>query len=362
MIGGISAVPFLAISGLFLQGGQPPDSVLIFATDECRSCAVLEYEPSASFGSINDPVSPGTRSTVATDGDRFFVSPLEAVNEEIAIYGRDGFVGTVGGAGEGPGEYLRIHGLSFSEGVLHVFSNGRVTLLDQNLEVSGTRLLPGRPIRALALDRNTSLVNTWLGSPEGSGFQFHYVSGEGVRSFGIGLEIIREESQARRFYNIIGRAQGPGFWSAEAFTYRFVEWGRNGAVSRVVRVVSDWFPEEVSLPESGRNPFQQKPPPTLVAIREDEFQRLWVATLVPKGDWQPLDVEPSEFRDRYPEIMETRVEVFDLRTATRIASAELPFYVTGILENGFLVARERDGYGIQVIHVFDVKLRERTRE
>jgi hypothetical protein len=120
---------------LVILGVAPPLTsqrvVRVPSTVTCDACRIV-LEPIARLGSADEPLSLISIARVVSDSrGHYYVAPTFEAGL-IAHYRRDGrFLGTIGRAGQGPGEFQRINGLVMAAGdTLHVFEGVRYTRLD----------------------------------------------------------------------------------------------------------------------------------------------------------------------------------------------------------------------------------------
>lgn len=117
----------------------------------------VQLEVMATLGAPDDPGSPGATPSAYRQADGTTLVSSPEMGPDIFVYHSDGsFLRTVGGAGEGPGEYAGsvsfVHLPGDSVGVLDP-RLGRLTILDPELRVVETVLLAGARYAAVRGDR-----------------------------------------------------------------------------------------------------------------------------------------------------------------------------------------------------------------
>lgn len=322
----------------------------------------LDWEVVQVLGSASDPVSPSPGATVATDGHTFLVGPLEGAEGHLAVYTREGYRGLVGRAGDGPAEFRRIRQVQYADGTFHVFSEGRETVFDRELELIETRQLHLGFDRAVTLDRETSIVHGWIPDPgTGAALTIHRYNAEGGEPLGPRIQIPRDALSLGGLRLVIGRAPGNSFWSAVGDEYAFWKRTTDGTITRRIELDPDWFAASRPPPQVRRDPFLERIPPLITALYEDAGGFLWVATMILRADWEPMMVPPQRRSLMYPAITETVIEVVDLQSSSVIAHCTVPEMIVAFLGDGMAAARATDSVEVTQIRVLALSLARRDR-
>ena len=348
------ARPLVALRGIVILvlAGHPLNHPLLGQDwRPCDSCEPIRWNVERILGPTSNSGSPSLRATVATNGDLYLVAPLDGDPDEITVHSASQ-ESVLGRRGDGPGEFRAINRVVYGEGTFRVFSRARETLYDDTLNLITTRRVPVPAFAAVPLDSSRSVVQGWLRAREGqSGFLFHVIGQDGSGSFGPRITSLGRNPRAVLF--ALGPSPGPYFWAAAQDSYVFEKWSADGQVVKTLRPRSSTLIFERIGADEVIDPFNRRPPATVVALREDTQGRLWVATLVAKSDWRPTEQleEGRDYAAALVQLGETIVEVIDIGSSRVIASQRIPRYIDHFIADGLAVARDVDAYDVSHLEV-----------
>ncbi len=283
-----------AILPLASCGTEDPGRLTVEDQPACSTCSV-ELEHVVRLGSASDPASYALFATVSRDRQgRYYVVPARG-SGEILVYGRDGtFNSILGRTGPGPGEFSpRITRVDVGEtGRLYVADRGqrRLTVFSPDHELLDTVALPFAPLMDVwSLGDGKILVQGWHESDVRAEERqlYHLYSFERERLGSAGATWPGEVS--RNFVPEVATRPIEGrFWTVRKRVYELEEYSLDGGgrLRRLVRSAS-WFPPDTSSQPDFRNPYLERPAPSVQAITTDGEGRLWVATRVADRSWEP---------------------------------------------------------------------------
>lgn len=217
------------------------------SVDQCpcgirREHLVELGDPSEPDGSINAPWA----MVLELEGERWatvdFYLPFA-----LRLFGRDGrFEGTVGGKGDGPGEFRRIHEVvEWGDGfAVYDSGTGRLSFLSKDFEFTGS--VPVGPVLRLVRVSDTILVaNALFGPAAVVGHVVHVLDRAGRPSVSFGgdqrpLDLRSGPSPMHRL--VAGSGDGTSVWVAAAGAFRFERYDLQGNLLQTVEPSVDWFP------------------------------------------------------------------------------------------------------------------------
>lgn len=290
------AAYIVAAANLLLASCETGDTGRLTVEDQpsCSTCSI-ELERVVRLGAASDPASYALSATVSRDrAGRYYVAPARG-SGEILVYRRDGaFHSILGRTGPGPGEFSpRIMRVEVGEaGRLYVADRGRrrLTIFSPDHELVDTVALPFAPLMDVwSLSDGRILVQGWHESDVRAKEQqlYHVYSFEHERLGSAGAVWPGEVS--RNFVpEVATRPEEGRFWTVRKRAYELEEYSldRGGRLRRLVRS-APWFPPDTSVQPDFRNPYLERPAPSVQAIAMDGEGRLWVATRVADRSWEP---------------------------------------------------------------------------
>lgn len=240
---------------------------------------------------------------------------------------RGGFKRTVGGPGEGPGEFKFIADVHVLGGRIVVLDAGKRSWVifdqDGDFEVEHRLdLTPGtfQPVGdnhvvVASIDRRPSIVGLPLHLVDLAGHEGTLHFGQEDSNWTITnpyAESVRGSSASRH---------GTVWWGS-AGRPRVEQWTTEGEPVTVVGGALPWFqPLEGDMPQMGEDP----PPPELGELAEDARRRLWMVSYTADPEWHEVDFR-SEGGEVFfpvaqsPDYWDARIDAFDLAARRRIGN------------------------------------------
>ncbi len=289
-------------------------SVVVHDGPTCKTCKITLVKVASLGGKTDEEGLIGRNAMFARDSrGRFFVAPT-GVPGQVKVFAPDGRgASSFGKRGQGPGEFGEIRRLWVGPGdSIHVFDSGRHAVFSPDLVYARAHPNPGFPWDAIFLGSGESLQQVSSGARAAVGYPLHVVSASGdfQRSFGSVDRVVERDNPYGRYYSV-SASSGGRVWLTKHNAYALELWDTSGTlVQRLIRD-AEWF-----KPWTGR----KRNGPIVFSLREDEQGRVWSLIETMAG--------------------RSLVEVIDPRTASVIASQELPFFTMRMV--GDLVANLRE--------------------
>lgn len=330
--------------------GQPV--VEVSGEVSCGECRII-VDTAATLGGLDGPgthlVSRDSRIAVDQRGRLL----LTAFHPVIEVFDSTGtFLGEIGGAGEGPGEYVAITHINVGPKFIHVFDPDRGrTLLDGDHRFVRLDRFPNEVYMAATTESGTVVFGGDLQSPESIGHHLHLLDVRGeLRSYGWSGGVYK--ALVRRFYAVA--ANDSLAWLIKSDAGRVEEWTLlpEPRLRRVVNRFVEEFDREKMPPE----PDYRTPSAFYVDARLDE-RGLWVLWAAPDPAWEERtdDAEVAERweREATPQaISDGMLDLIDpetLRTLARYRS-DLPF--SGFAQGSdMILAYEETDAGVPRLHL-----------
>ena len=188
--------------------GQEP--VRVSGTVTCQDCTIT-LDTVVTIGGLDGPGvgAIGRMSSVAIDR-RGRILVWNAGGAEIAVFDMTGgFVRTVGGRGEGPGEYSSISRIDVGPRYIHVFEyhRGR-TVLDHDFNVIRTDMFPGQVFNTFVTESDEVAFAASVPTSTSTGYRFHLLGESGnTVSFGEGAESARGATAPQDMFAAAGDSE-----------------------------------------------------------------------------------------------------------------------------------------------------------
>ncbi|MGD2124118.1 MAG: hypothetical protein PVJ76_20380 [Gemmatimonadota bacterium] len=282
------------------------------------------------------------------------------MRDAVAVYETGSEPWLLGSGGDGPGEFRVVDRLVAGQGCLHVFSNGRETVFDDHLEVSEIRHIPAVDVMQAALVENASVILHFGLTRRGVGFRLLRIDTT-TDSLLAEFALPIEAKNYLGFARIVGPSANGGFWIAANNRYVFEKRSSFGDSVRTLDLSRGWFPSTSVEPERVINPYTSPPPPVLVALREDQSNRLWVASHHP-AEAPDTTVSEADRAERsmvqYPKVVDTIVEVLDSETGRSLGRHRMAGMVIAFLGEDLVAVRDVGPYDITVIRIEQLHLEE----
>lgn len=331
-------------------------------SQECVPGCTIELRPLVSLGG-GEEGWVGATFNVARGSRFYYVAGATVPPSEIHVFDLDGsFVRTIGGPGQGPGEYQWIRALRVSEGdTLHVFDvlNDRHTVVAPDFSVVRTRPLPGEIHDGGALPAADGhfLINASIPSAEAIGYPLHLVDPDGdlVRSFGSDPPRAGFNEPPSRFRRAMAWSRAGGIWAAHPREYRIERWTTAGERVQVLRIEADWMEGDTPGPRRDHDAPLGPPPRSLLSIWEDDDGHLWVTGRIPASRWQDA-IDGARIVDRNG-WAHTVIEVIDPETESRLARRVVPSFA-GLLDpiGGYLYTYRESEEGIPTLDMWEIAI------
>lgn len=310
----------------------------------CRAC--IRLTPILTLGdtAINavGPSSLESAHTLAVDGTgAFWIGQVSSYK----VFASDGrFIGEVGREGQGPGEFGRWPGPTFSDngGNIHIIDNenGRESVFTPDRILTREYRLFAHVREAVALSGSgRRLVNALAHNPAQVALPLHLLDQNSVvRSFGRGSgeEMLREFDLERK---LAAGAQSRAY-AAEIYDYRINVWHTNGrGLQRLEGPTLNSPPVE-----PGPWPVDRGPPSKIVGLHEDADGNLWVMRHEQSPTWRshmdevvtPRGIVGLRLKQDLNGVLDTRIDVLDPATGRILTTHMLSQALSGFVSPGLL--------------------------
>jgi hypothetical protein len=315
--------------------------------------------------------------TIAKLSDGRYVLTSGGEEDEFKVYASDGtFLQSVGGRGQGPGEFVDIVILRTYGDKLHVFDLvlRRHTVFSSDFSLIATSLLQFNPgMDAVVISDSLTVVNALIYRGDHRDYMLHAVdrSGEIVQSIARipgGFSLPINDFAVLRS---LERSSSGGIWALHRTRYRLEEWSLDGTLLRTLVRRAPWFPDnpepggEMEDTEGKRLPANLWP--AGVDVREDRSGRLWTLSLVPDRRWPSGVSRVSTGEGEYAMLVnrqlaqDTVVDVFDLETNTLFASARFDQRLWAFIGNDEIISSWYEEDGSSRVQVWRISLEQRER-
>lgn len=337
----------------------------------CTSCGI-ELDHVARLGGLDDPGSPALFANVSyrtTDGAaQFFVAPMEGEGE-VLVYSSDGtFERTLGGTGQGPGQFSRniVRVAVGAQDSLYVVDRSlrRLTVFSPELTYVRTESLPFLPpMDVWVLPDHRFLVQGWRQSQrraeEQQGFHVYSTDRDLLLSVGKTWRGTVPRSYTPQVADVMA---DNSVWTAMRRQYRLSRWSLETG-TRLMTLIRNaaWFPGDTTTEPRFANPYTEKPAPYvqgLVAGRREGY--LWVLVDVADRSWKPRDLA-TETTPLTPEnadfngVFDSVVEVIDIKSEEVVARQRTDAalrVVRGNDDQPLFFSYDVTESGVPVIHVW----------
>lgn len=331
---------------------QEPEQVSGEVT--CAEC-VITLDTIVTIGGLDGPGLElvSMFSGVAVD-QRGRILVWQAAEAEIAVFDSTGtYLQTIGGRGEGPGEYQSISFIGVGRRYIHVFEyhKGR-TMLDHDFQTIRTDRFPGQILSATLVNDDVAVFVADVPTPDAVGHELHILrpSGE-LTSHGYdGGVHLRETSPAAAVTRVAGKNNT--VWAVPREENRLVRWDLVPE-PKVGRVFDRRVPEF----SEGGDEFM---PATMGSALLDD-DGLWLVwhTADPDRPGPPLSPEslrPSEFDgDRMRDGWLDLVDPATGRTLARYHQDN----TLGRFAGGYVVDYHETTAGVPFLHLLEPRLSRR---
>lgn len=320
----------------------------------CAEC-VIALDTVLTIGGLDGPGVEHVSmfSGVAVD-KRGRILVWEAAEAEIAVFDSTGtYLRTIGGRGEGPGEYRSISYVGVGPRYIHVFEyhKGR-TILDHDFQTIRADRFPGQILSATMLSDDVAVFVADIPTPESVGHKLHILRASGeLASYGYdGGVFSRELSPEATINSVAGRDNT--VWAVMREVNRLVRWDLvpEPMVGRV-------FDRRVAEFDEGGDAFM----PAIMGSAMLDDRGLWVVWHTADPDWTgpPPSLEslrPSSFDgDRLRDSWVDLVDPATGRTLARYHQDE----ALGRFAGRYVVGYEETDAGVPFLHLIEPRLSRR---
>lgn len=354
----------LAAAAVCTPSGIGAQEVLeVGSLPSCGQCRlelqhVLTLDPRGPEGLlVGEPAS-----VARTPDGRLLVTQHQSPHELLVFDSAGGYHATVGRRGSGPGEYRGLEHVSLAENgeaVLVDNTNGRITWLSTDLEVTRTERSPAPLVhRLMQVGPDRFIANASMA--QGTGLPLHSIDLESgqVRSFGTVLPVPRPGLPWANL-RALALAGNGRVWSAYRTQYVLELWDTAGALVKTLARRTSWFQPYVERRVGSGEPAQ----PWLMAIRENLEGQLLSLVTVPIDDYRRVLGPPRETPrgprydvSRKDQLFDTIVEVIDPETGELVASERLPQYLLDFLDDQHVYGYRLSPDGNPLIDVWRLRL------
>lgn len=361
---------------------QISDTTVIPDIAACTACTI-ELARAAQFGrgaadSVSPIVGPETKVALGQNGG-LLVLQKQSPNRVVFSYNADGrLAGTIGRAGDGPGEFrtpLSLATTSSGKSV-HVFDarSRRMTVFGADGSLIRTAQLPLTPYDVLMLASGKMVLAVNNRSQGAIGQTLHLLSSDGVleRSFHPAVQFPSEMSAGPLPYLMASNPKG-GFVVFDVRFLTFTMYDADGNVQRVLRRDVPWDNAKALAVDTARprgdfeRPYlvSRRPPTLLRAIHVDSAGRIWLLAALENPswntggrEWQPHGSGPSYLNTYWVGY----AEVIDPISGKLLHAQRLPFVPDGLPGDGLLLRSTDDGMGSLQFELFQVVLKKAAHE
>ncbi len=320
------------------QAQSPRSSLIEDATALCVTC--IELRVDQSLGAEDGPGYLVPHGGLVQDGAGQFWALQRDGPKVFSASGE--YLGTVGRKGSGPREFQDVSSAFVDPtGNVHIFdpTNLRESVFTPARELVEAWRSPGIVVTAVPLDGSSYVGNMLVSTASGVGLPLHIVNDGSnlVISFG---DLGARTAAPMRTVGIAFDKSADLIYTVEIQDFDLHVWDRSGSLLRAYRRPAFLGPstQQRRSNANGRATITG----SVMAMRVDGRDRLWVASWVPKPDWRSFANEVPgrggtvEYGWSAPSDVFTSVlEVIDLEESEVIARVELGArLIYGFLDEG----------------------------
>ncbi|MDE2654220.1 MAG: 6-bladed beta-propeller [Gemmatimonadota bacterium] len=334
-------------------GAQEPEVVSGEVT--CGEC-VITLDTVVTIGGLDGPglelVSPFSHVAVDRRGRILLWNSREA---EVAVFDSTGtYLRTIGGRGEGPGEYQSISHIGVGPHYIHVFEyhKGR-TMLDHDFQVLRTDRFLGEVRSAAVVSDDVAVFLTSVPTPGSVDHKFHVLrpSGE-MASRGYDGRVHSPEQTPRATHTAVA-GRDETVWAVPWETNRIVRWDLTPE-PRIRRV----YDRRVAEFDEGDDEFA---PAALGSAMLDD-RGLWLVWHTADPDWTGPP-PPPEARLHEIDIVELRdgwLDLVDPATGRTLARYHHDGVFVGFDGSSrYVIGYEETEAGVPFLHILEPRLSRR---
>ena len=315
----------------------------------CTEC-VITLDTIVTIGGLDGPglgvIANISRAALDPQGRILISNPMQA---EFSVFDSTGaFIRSVGGRGDGPGEYTAISQIDVGPVYIHVFGyhQGR-TLLDHDFEVVRTDRFPGQVLSSLVTASDDVVFMASVGTPTAAGHKLHIlrVSGE-MESFGTDDSRADRSRTPPHLVSLTGDDRT--LWAVQPEPNRISRWSLApgvapaGVFDREVEEFDRDAPSTLSWPRSAN-----------MGIMLDD-NGLWIAWQTPDPGWtgrQRPRGPPSEPLDS---ILDSWIDLVDPATGSTLARYHTDGMIVGFVAGSrYLLGYGETDAGVPYLHLLE---------
>ena len=320
----------------------------------CAEC-LITLDTVVTIGGLDGPglsvVSGFSRVAVDRRGRILVYTAREA---EISVFDSSGtYLRTIGGRGEGPGEYESVSYIGVGTRYIHVFDRdmGR-TMLDHDFRVVRTDRFPGQILSVAVMSDDVAVFSANVPTPASVGHKLHVLrpSGE-MASYGYDGEMYPSEPTSRTMGTTVA-GRNDTVWTVRRLVNRLVRWDLSPepTVGRVLdRSVTEF--------DEGGDAFA---PATMGPAMLDD-RGLWIIWHGADLDWVG-PAPPRGSRDLPPvdQLRDSWLDLVDPGTGLTIAR----YHQDGALSrvaagSNYVVGYQETDAGVPFLHLLEPQLSRR---
>jgi hypothetical protein len=302
----------------------------------------------------------GPLGSIAVSPDSALFAVAEVFNPaEVNLYSAAGeHLGTLGGRGDGPGEFQNVMYLTALGDSLFVYDNvhGRETVYSFEGAFHRSHPIERTLWRALPLGDGYTIVNAV--SPDGPPLRLMF---EGEPAIAIPDSTPPPDTSNRALLRrALAAGSGGTFWSASQTRYRLDQRDLSGNLVTRLDRDAEWFSPHEQV--GGIRP-DKRPEPLLWDLHFSPDGHLWVLLHVADDRWaEQFDAErPADmsFNGNFHGYLDSIVEVIDVQEGRFVGSRRFDVYLSGFTSAGHLAAYHEPDGALPYIDVFSLILERR---
>lgn len=330
-----------------LAGQQP---VRVSSDVVCAEC-VITIDTVVTLGGLDGEGVEAIHlsSTVAIDArERILVANI--MEPRIYVFDMAGrFLRTVGGPGEGPGEYGWISHVNAGQRYIHVFEYDGRTLLDHDFAFVRRDRFPGQVRQSFVMDTEVVAFSSWIPSPDAAGHTLHLLAPSGeMKSHGDSRHRVPD------LFGGVVTGGGTSLWTIEWESTTVTQWDLlpEPTVARIWRrAVDEW-----DRHDRGPNGLAVPRPVNTGAMLDE--RGLWIVRIGPDP---ALGERPSEQNrpkaDPVQYMGDSWVELLDPNTGETLARYFDKGFLFGFAAGSrYLVGYHETEAGVPYIHLLEPRL------
>lgn len=329
--------------------GQEP--VRVSGAVTCQECRIT-LDTVVTLGGLDGPgvEAIGQMSSVAVDR-RGWILVWNAGGAEITVFDMTGgFIRTVGGRGEGPGEYSSISRIDTGPRYIHVFEyhQGR-TVLDHDFNVIRTDMFPGQVLNTFVTESDEVAFAASVPTSTSTGYRFHLLGESGnTVSFGEGAESTRGATAPQDMF--VAAGDSDALWFVAVQRNRVMRWDL--APEPTLAKVFDRTVEEFDRHD---DPSSWPGAANGGAMLDEDG--LWIVWTTPDPDAPPMGLGQRVPQGPWRELYDGWIDLVDPSAGTTLARYHDDEFLTGFAAGSrYVVTYHETDAGVPYIHLLEPKL------